>query len=95
MFASRRPFRLGGIPEVNDDIAEVEAIDLHVGQRLRVDVGPTWMRVYLERGSCGNTVARLVGNLQHRFDSALSFAEPALQAAFTAEPAVVLGSAAN
>ncbi len=85
MFASRRPFRLWGIPEITDGIAEVDAIDLHVGQRLRVDIGPTWMRVYLERGSCGNTVARLISNLQHKFDSALRLALPELQAAFTAQ----------
>ncbi len=94
MFASRQPFRLWGVPEIVDGIAEVDAIDLHVGQRLRVDIGPTWMRIYLEQGACGNTVARLAGNLQHRFDSALRFAEPALQAAFTTGTAV-LGPEAN
>ena len=42
------------------------------------------MRVYLERGCCGNTVARLLTNLQHSFDSRLSLSDPDLQAAMNA-----------
>lgn len=86
LFTSREPFRLWGVPRIGDDgVAEVEAVDLHVGQRLRMDIGATWMRVYLERGSCGNTVARLITNLQHSFDSRLSLSDPDLQAAMTAD----------
>lgn len=44
LLAVRRPFRLWGIPEIVDGIAEVEAVDLHVGQRLRFDVGQDWLR---------------------------------------------------
>jgi hypothetical protein len=84
LLAVRQPFRLWGIPRIDGDVAEVDAVDLHVGQRLRLDVGPTWMRVYLERGACGNTVARLLSNLQQRFDSALRLVDPALQEAFAA-----------
>ncbi len=39
------------------------------------------MRVYLRAGSCGNTVARLISNLQTRFDSALFVSHPDLQEA--------------
>lgn len=81
LFRAREPFRLWGKPSIVDGVAEVEAVDLHVGQRLRFDIGQTWMRVYLERGGCGNTVARLISNLQHRFDSRLSLTDPVLQAA--------------
>jgi hypothetical protein len=84
LLAVRRPFRLWGLPEFNEGIAQVEAVDLHVGQRLRLDIGPNWMRVYLEDGSCGNTIARLVSNLQHHFDSALRFVDDELQAALAA-----------
>jgi hypothetical protein len=84
LFAVRRPFRLWGVPEITRGVAEVEAVDLHVGQRLRVDVGESWMRVYLEAGRCGNTVARLISNLQHRFDGALRLVDADLQAAMTA-----------
>jgi hypothetical protein len=84
LFAARRPFRLWGIPEIVDGVAEIEAVDLHVGQRLRMDIGDRWMRVYLESGCCGNTVARLISNLQHRFDGALSLLDSELQAAMDA-----------
>ncbi|MGW1902906.1 hypothetical protein ACWCQB_37320 [Streptomyces hirsutus] len=81
LFASRQPFRLWGIPEVSGDVATVEAVDLHVGQTLRLEIGLRWMRVYLDKGTCGNTIARLVSNLQHRFDSQLKFVDPQIQAA--------------
>jgi hypothetical protein len=86
LFAVRRPFRLWGAPLIADGVAEIEAVDLHVGQRIRMDVGETWMRVYLEAGSCGNSVARLISNLQHRFDGALTMVDPDLQEAVGARP---------
>lgn len=81
LFASRQPFRLWGIPEVSGDLAQVDAVDLHVGHTLRLEIGLQWMRVYLDKGTCGNTIARLVSNLQHRFDSQLQFIDPEIQAA--------------
>jgi hypothetical protein len=88
LFSSRDPFRLWGMPRVSltDGLAEVEAVDLHVGEQLSFDIGEQWMRVYLNRGGCGNTIARLVSNLQCRFDAALSFTDPELQAALEASP---------
>lgn len=81
LFSSREPFRLWGIPEMTSETsAEVEAVDLHVGQQLRFDVTPEWMRVYLFDGGCGNTVARLAANLQHHFDGALSIVDDELDA---------------
>ncbi len=77
LFSAREPFRLWGIPQMaGDDFAEVEAVDLHVGQQLRFDVTPDWLRVYLFEGGCGNTLARLASNLQHHFDGALSIVDP-------------------
>lgn len=85
MFSSREPFRLWGAPRfVDDDLAEVEAVDLHVGQELSMDVSREWVRVYLNAGSCGNTIARLVANLQHRVDGALELVDPALEIAASA-----------
>ncbi len=99
LLASRVPFRLWGVPQPPADdgagpVMELEAVDLHVGQRLRMDIGQTWMRVYLERGACGNTVARLVSNLQHRFDSALRLVDADLDADLNAQTAG-LGTTAN
>jgi hypothetical protein len=82
LFSSREPFRLWGVPRMQDGVVELEAVDLHVGQPLRIDVGEQWLRLYLTKGDCcGNSVARLASNLQHRFDAALTFVDPDLQAA--------------
>jgi hypothetical protein len=87
LFSSRAPFRLWGQPAVTEDEALVEAVDLHVGQRIGIELGRHWMRVYLHAGSCGNTVARLISNLQTRFDGALTLTHPDLQAAAGLAPA--------
>lgn len=87
LLSCRVPFRLWGVPSIsNDGVAEVEAVDLHVGQKLRMDIGDSWLRVYLEAGGCGNTIARLVSNLQHRFDAALTLANPVLNEALGKHP---------
>ena len=81
LFSAREPFRLWGLPRHDGEgFAEVEAVDLHVGQRLRFDVTTEWLRVYLFEGGCGNTVARLASNLQHHFDGALSIVDEELNA---------------
>jgi hypothetical protein len=81
MFSSREPFRLWGVPHIEDGVAELDAVDLHVGGLLRVDIGTDWLRVFLLQGGCGNSIVRLTSNLQHRFDAILSFADSELQAA--------------
>lgn len=48
------------------------------------------MRVYLYAGSCGNTIARLISNLQMRFDGALTLTHPVLQDAAALKPHTVL-----
>src|SRR5665213_1468227 len=66
LLSSREPFRLWGIAnDVSDDYTEIEAVDLHVGQRIRIEVSSTMIRIFLRTGGCGNTIARLVSNLQH------------------------------
>ena len=81
LFSARWPFRLWGRPVIADGWASADAVDLHVGQTLRVDIGLDWMRVYLRAGSCGNTVARLISNLQSRFDGALTITHEGISAA--------------
>jgi hypothetical protein len=71
-----------------EDSAVVDTVDLHMGQRLGMEIGRDWMRMYLTAGSCGNTVARLVSNLQASFDSALSLSQPGLQEVASLEPVV-------
>jgi hypothetical protein len=83
LFSSREPFRLWGAPRIRSGIAEVEAVDLHIGQPVNIDIGDQWLRIYLRKGCCGNSIARLASNLQHTFDSALTFVDPVLQDALT------------
>ncbi len=81
LFSAREPFRLWGIPQMTgEDTAQIEAVDLHVGQQLRFDVAPGWMRVYLFDGGCGNSIARLVSNLQHHFDGTVAIVDEGLDA---------------
>jgi hypothetical protein len=71
IFSCREPFRLWAVPRPGSpDFVEAEVVDLHVGQRFRLDVMRDGMRVYLFDGGCGNTLFRLLSNLQHRFDAA-------------------------
>lgn len=82
VFSSRAPFRLRGQPRPSGaGVAVVEAVDLRVGQRLRIEVGADWMRIYLQAGGCGSTVVRLINKLQHRFDGALGMVDPELDVA--------------
>ncbi len=90
VFSSKAPFRLWGQPVVVGDQAFVDAVDLHIGRRMRVEVGRDWMRIYLDAGTCGNTVARLVSNLQARFDGALWLTHPDLQIAASLQPPAAL-----
>lgn len=77
LFSCRDPFRLWGVPRaVFPDFASVEAVDLHVGSHLRMDVSTAGLRVYLGRAGCGNSVARLLANLQHRYDATIETPHP-------------------
>ncbi len=81
LFSSREPFRLWGVPQDGPGgMKYVEAVDLHVGHRLRMELSKSWIRLLLDKGCCGNTVARLASNLQHRVDANIRFEDPELQA---------------
>lgn len=70
LFTSREPFRLWAVPrQVSEFQWEANAVDLHVGHPMRMEISPEWIRVMLGPHTCGNTLARLVANLQHRFDA--------------------------
>jgi hypothetical protein len=75
---------------MSEDEALVEAVDLHVCQRIGIELGHDWMRVYLHAGPCGNTVARLISNLQTRFDGALALTHASLQDAAGLTPNTAL-----
>lgn len=69
LFTAKEPFRLWGVPERMADGWFVDAVDLHVGHPLRIDVLSDRLRVLLEPETCGNTLARLLTNLQQRLDA--------------------------
>ncbi len=70
VFSGSYPFRLSGVPvHLSGGLYRVTAVDLHVSQTLTFEVTHDFMRVYLPRGCCGNTIARLYTNLQHYYDS--------------------------
>lgn len=70
LFLAKEPFRLIAVPrQVDDHEWEANAVDLHVGQPLRLEISPYRMRVLLSENTCGNTLARLLTNLQHRLDA--------------------------
>jgi hypothetical protein len=67
------PFRmLGNVEWVEEDLAWIEAVDLHTGAPLRADLTPDWLRLYLSQGTCGNTLARFITNLQRTYNADLS-----------------------
>lgn len=72
MFNCSRPFRLmGEVEALDNDYFAVEAVDLHVNQPVGFEIAPTFMRIYLYEGTCGNTLVRIIRSLQHSIDSRL------------------------
>lgn len=68
------PFRLLGTVDWRaEDLAWVEAVDLHTGSAVRMDLTPEWVRMYLGAGHCGNTLARFVTNLQRSYNADIQF----------------------
>jgi hypothetical protein len=79
LFDCRDPFRLWAVPkEVAPGEWEANAVDLHIGQPLRLEITHQWIRVLLNDQTCGNTLARLIANLQHRFHAQTDIAQVAV-----------------
>lgn len=70
MFNSAEPFKLWGLKsKIQDGYYKITAVDLHAGTTINFDIGDSLMRVYLFKGSCGNTIMRLLTNLQVHYDA--------------------------
>lgn len=70
MFNSAEPFRLWGLKSnVRDGYYKITAVDLHAGTPISFDVADNLVRAYLFKGSCGNTILRMLANLQIHCDS--------------------------
>lgn len=75
LFQAKEPFRLWAVPrEVDENEWVADAVDLHVGQPLRLELSPWDVRVLLEPDTCGNSLARLLTNLQQHLDARIEFA---------------------
>lgn len=83
VFAGTAPFKLWGIPvQVSPSMFRVSVIDLHVIGSMTVEICPDFMRVYLAKGACGNTLIRLYTNLQHYYNSLISATDAQEELAF-------------
>lgn len=70
LMSCRYPFRFLGFPryEFNDFVA-LTGVDLHTGGKINLELSQNWIRLYLMKGSCGNTIARFYSVVQHNYDS--------------------------
>jgi|GEM_PF-4077428 len=73
IFSNKKPFKLWGYA---DQIAagyyKVLAVDLHngnKGSKINFEITKDFISVYLSQGNCGNTIARLICNIQQYLDS--------------------------
>jgi len=74
VLSCRDPVRLWGVASHEEkDFVRAEVVDLHSASRLRLDFTPTHVVVYLFRGSCGNSVARLLRIIQEHLDPTVYF----------------------
>jgi hypothetical protein len=59
------PLRLMGNPiYLGKRKAHIYGVDLHLWQRIYLEITPARLTAVLPRGTCGNTVHRLVANIQ-------------------------------
>ena len=66
---AQKPFRLmGPTTKIDDDYYKVRAVDLHNGDKVTLEIGSNWIRIYLYEGACGNTALRIFSNIQHYYD---------------------------
>jgi hypothetical protein len=72
LVSCKEPLRIWGlVEEVGEERVHIEGVDMHTGSRLRFDVTRDFMRIYLGPTACGNTIARLLRNLQAHVDSTI------------------------
>jgi hypothetical protein len=70
LLGAKEPFRLWGIPRrLGKNFFAADAVDLHAGGRIGLELRPNSLGVFLPEGVCGNTIMRLYTNLQHHFDA--------------------------
>lgn len=77
LVSCKEPLKIWGLVNpIREDFVQIDGVDLHSGSRLRMDVTTAYLRIYLGSNSCGNTVARLLRNLQAHISSVISLHLP-------------------
>lgn len=70
LFNCGEPYRLYGVPlNRHRNRVSVQAVDLHTGDKVNLEILPHGMWVHLFPRSCGNVLSRLLTNLQHYHDA--------------------------
>ncbi len=70
MFNSDMPFNLWGMKfAIDEGYFKIMAIDLHANRPIDFEITKDFMRVYLFKGGCGNTLLRILANLQLHYDA--------------------------
>lgn len=73
IFSFKKPFNLWGYPKkISDGYYKVFAVDLHngnSGKKINFEISSNFITIYLPKGNCGNTIARLICNIQLHLDS--------------------------
>lgn len=73
MFNGTQPYRLWGIPDrTSEGCFEVYAVDLHPGSRqsaFQCQVTAEGIKLFIPSGACGNTVLRLLSNINRTVDA--------------------------
>jgi len=70
VMSCKEPFRIWGITRDKfEDYVGIKGVDLHNGDKLNIEVYKDWIRLYLPKGGCGNTIARFYSLIQHNYDS--------------------------
>ena len=73
MFNSAMPFNLWGMKSVvRKGYYKILAVDLHTGSPVDFEIARDFMRVYLFKGGCGNTLLRILTNLQLHYDAGIT-----------------------
>jgi hypothetical protein len=68
--SAKDPFRLwGGTTQLDTEYYKFKGIDLHNNDKVTMEIAPSWIRLYLGEGACGNTALRIYSNLQRYYDS--------------------------